>query len=208
MTPAPVARPMRPLRRTRPIVVLALATSVALLSGCAVPTDEPEADPLFGLCPQWAQGPGEEELDVALSADGGTGNSSASGSGASVNGSASQDVALASANATHDGRPLDLYRILVDGLDVDGRLELRAFAADGRQLGIRDYRLTGTQIVPVVAFTDGSGAGHEFDVFLSPVAHDGQPSPAPVTLRWTATQGSATVEGSVTFHYKVCGAEI
>ncbi|MHB1260986.1 MAG: hypothetical protein ACYC2H_04640 [Thermoplasmatota archaeon] len=175
----------------------AAAALAALLSGCTVPTDEPAADPLFGLCPQWAEGPGRQVLDLAL--PGGSGNA--------TNATATRDVELGPANATLGGRPLDLYRVRLDRLAVDGRLELRAFAADGRQLAVRDYRQVSPQLVPVVVFTDGSAAGDEFEVFLSPVGHDDAGSPAPVTLRWTA-DGNATVAATVTYHYKVCGAEL
>lgn len=177
---------------------LAAAALVALLSGCTVPTDEEAADPLFGLCPQWTQGPGRQVLDLDLV--GGFGNA--------TNSTSTRDVELGPANATLGGRPLDLYRVRLDSLSVaDGRLELRAFAADGRQLAVRDYRQSSPQLVPVVVFTDGSAAGHEFEVFLSPVGHDDAGSPAPATLRWTA-DGNATVAATVTYHYKVCGAEV
>jgi hypothetical protein len=59
--------------------------------------------------------------------------------------------------------------------------------------------------VPVVVFTNGSAAGSDFDVFLSPVGHDDAPLPAPVTLRWTQASGNASIAATVTFHYKVCG---
>jgi hypothetical protein len=170
---------------------LAAVALAALLSGCTTPTDEPAKDPLFGLCPQWVQGPGSTALTLQLA-----GNESA-------------DREVGPANSTIDGRPLDLFRIRLDKLTVDGVLELRAFGADGHQLGIRDYRQTGgQQLVPVVVFRDGAAAGHEFDVFLSPVAHGSVGSPAPVTLRWMPSDGSAMVEASVTYHYKVCGAEL
>jgi hypothetical protein len=167
---------------------LAAVVLAVLLSGCTVPEDEAEADPLFGLCPQWEQGPGRVAFEVAVSGNG------------------SEDRELGPANATWADHPLDLYRIHVGNLSVAGRLEMRAFAADGRQLGIRDYRIAGSeQIVPVVAFTDGSAAGKEFDVFLSAVTHGSTASPAPVTLRWTPVSGSSSVDAVVTFHYKVCG---
>ncbi|HJQ93830.1 MAG TPA: hypothetical protein VJ874_06050 [Candidatus Thermoplasmatota archaeon] len=168
----------------------ALALAV-LLSGCTVPSDEPEQDPLFGLCPQWEQGPGSQALAV------------------DVAGNVSEDRELGPAEASFGGRPLDLYRIRLGNLTVSGRLEMRAFADDGRQLAIRDYRIASTeQLVPVVAFTDGSAAGKEFDVFLSPVDHGSQAAPTPVTLRWTSESGASAVEAVVTYHYKVCGAEI
>lgn len=180
MTPALVARPMR---------WLAAAALAALLSGCAVPEEEPEQDPLFGLCPQWQQGPGSFPLALAVS------------------GNRSEDSEVAEANGTFDGRPLDLLRVHVNNLTVAGRLDLRAFSADGLQLGIRDYRIAGTeQIVPVVAFTDGSAAGREFDVFLSPVTHGSPAYPMPLTLRWSPAEGESTVDAVVTYHYKVCGS--
>lgn len=162
----------------------ALLLLVPLLAGCAAP-EEKKPDPLFGLCPQWAQGPGGASSGLHLD-----------------NGSAQSE--LGPANDTYLGKPLDLYRVRLDRLSVDGRLELRAVAADGKQLAIRDYRQATPQLVPVVAFTDGSAAGHEFDVFLSPVLQDAPAAPAPVTLRWNAT-GPSDVEFSATYHYKVCG---
>jgi hypothetical protein len=185
MTPAPVARPMRPL------VLLAVAALAAFLSGCTVPEEDPEADPLFGLCPQWAQGPGSQPLGLQLAGNG------------------SQASPLGPANATHDGKPLDLYRLHVDEMSVQGRTELRALAADGTRLNIRDYRLAPSQqLVPVVAFTDGSAAGQDFDVFLSSVAHGSTPAPAPVTLQWTQVGGNTSAAATVSYHYKVCGAEL
>lgn len=167
---------------------LAALVLTVLLAGCAVPDEAAEEDPLFGLCPQWVQGPGSVSLAVTVSG----------------NGSEDREVA---ANATVDGRELDLYRMRITDLTVDGRLEMRAFAADGRQLGIRDYRIDGTeQIVPVVAFADGSAQGKEFDVFLSPVTHGSAPAPTPLTLRWSSASGNSTVGAEVTFHYKVCGS--
>lgn len=168
---------------------LALAALVPLLSGCAVPTDE-EADPLFGLCPQWSQGPGSQPVGLRLA------------------GNESVERELGPANTTHQGRPLDLYRVRLDKLVVEGRTELRAVAADGTRLNIRDYRQTSGQLVPVVVFTDGSATGKEFDVFLSAVGHGDQASPAPVTLLWNQVGGNATIEASVTYHYKVCGAQL
>jgi hypothetical protein len=175
----------------RPLVLLAAAALAAFLSGCTVPEEDPEADPLFGLCPQWAQGAGSFPLQLELAGNG------------------SEASELGPANATHDGKPLDLYRLHVDQLTVQGRTELRAQAADGTRLNIRDYRLPASQqLVPVVVFTDGSAAGQDFDVFLSSVAHGSTPAPAPVTLQWTQVGGNSTASATVTYHYKVCGAEV
>ena len=183
MTPAFVARPMR-----LPVVA-ALVVAATLLSGCTVPSDEPEQDPLFGLCPQWQQGPGSPAIAVEVAGNG------------------SESRELGPAEATFGDRPLDLYRVRLGNLTVTGRLEMRAFAADGRQLAIRDYRIDSTeQLVPVVAFTDGSAAGKEFDVFRSPVTHGSPAAPAPLSLRWTSASGASTVDAVVTYHYKVCGS--
>ena len=167
------------MRRLAALLLLA-----PLLAGCAAPAED-KPDPLFGLCPQWAQGPGGFSTGLHLD-----------------NGTAASE--LGPANETYLGKPLDLFRVRLDKLSVGGRLELRAVAADGKQLAIRDYRQSTPQLVPVVVFTDGSAAGHEFDVFLAPVLHDAPASPAPVTLKWNAT-GPADVELSATYHYKVCG---
>jgi len=90
-------------------------------------------------------------------------------------------------------------------VDLDGVLELRAEAADGKRLTLRDYRLEDTQVVPV-ANIDPDAVGNEFDVFLSPVLHDAPSAKAPVSLNWTLDGASAFVEYRVTYHYKVCGA--
>lgn len=175
----------------RPLVLLAAVALAAILPGCTVPDEDPEADPLFGLCPQWVQGTGSQPLQLQLA------------------GNASESSELGPADATHEGKPLDLFRLHVDQLTVEGRTELRALAADGTRLNIRDYRLAPSQqLVPVVAFTDGSAAGQDFDVFLSSVAHGSTPAPAPVTLQWTQVGGNTTAAATVTYHYKVCGAEI
>lgn len=170
----------------RPLAAVAL---LVLLAGCAQPEDEDE-DALLGVCPQWAQGPGEQAGGVTLSA-----------------GNASASRELGPAEATHLGRPLDLYRVRVTGLDVDGRLELRAEAADGTRLNVRDYRIKatqGTQMVPVVEL-DASAEGKEFDLFLSPALHEGPAAPAPARLNLTLDGASAQLQYAVTFHYKVCG---
>lgn len=175
----------------RPLVLLAVAAVAVVLSGCTVPDEDPEADPLFGLCPQWAQGPGSQPLQLQLAGNG------------------SDSSELGPADPMNGGKPLDLYRLHIDELTVEGRTELRALAADGTRLNIRDYRLSASQqLVPVVAFTDGSAAGQDFDVFLSSVAHGSTPAPAPVTLQWTQVGGNTTASATVTYHYKVCGAEL
>ncbi len=173
--------------------ILAAASLIALLlAGCAFPGTEPakEKDPLFGLCPQWEQGPGGYSSGAHLTPDARR---------------TSNEIGLAPGE--YQGKPFDLYRINLSTLDVDGRLELRAFDASGGQLAIRDYRQDEPQLMPVVTFTDGAAKGHEFEVYLSPVTQDKGPShQPPATLQWTLDGEGAEVAFDVTFHYKVCGA--
>lgn len=165
----------------------AVALLSLLLAGCTAPSKEKEEDPLFGVCPQWAQGHGGTSGDVHLLDDG------------------SHGAELGPADATYLGQPLDMFRVHIDDLELNGTLELRATAADGTRLTLRDYRLGDTQMVPVVA-VDPSLVGHEVDVFLSPVLHDAPAAPLPVSLNWTLDGASASVQYAVTYHYKVCGA--
>ena len=177
------------MRISGPAAVLLLL----LLAGCALPgaeEAEDEPDPLFGLCPQWTQGPGGQTSGFHLG-----GNQT------------EHPVELGPANEEHEGLPLDLYRITLTNLSVQGRLELRAFDADGRQAGIRDYRLSAPQISPVAVFTDDGAEGDEVEVYLDPVTGEGSSFRAPVRLQWTIDDGSdAMVTFDVTYHYKVCGA--
>lgn len=173
------------------LLAAASAATLLLLAGCTLPgaeDKEAEEDPLFGLCPQWVQGGGEQTAGLFL------------------NGTSNRTLELGPAANESAGRPLDLYRFHLSTLDVDGRLELRAFDASGKQLAVRDYRQEQPQLVPVVVFTDGSAEGHEFEVFLSPLTTDGAADPAPVSLRWSLDGTTAEVVVDVTFHYKVCGA--
>lgn len=170
----------------RPLLPL---TAVALLlAGCAEPGAEEEDDPLFGLCPQWAQGPGEAHEAVQLASD------------ATVLEPLGED-----ADGRYLDRPLDLFRVTVTRVEADGVVELRAQGADGQRLSLRDYRLGDTQMV-AVASIGPDAAGHEFDVFLSPVLEDAPSAQLPAALNWTLDGASAFVEYGVTYHYKVCGA--
>ena len=194
MRRGPVARAMR-----LPAALLLSVVAVAALSGCAMPGEDAaeDEDPLFGLCPQWTQGPGEQAESFVL--PGPAGNAS---------GAPRHEVAV-SPNATeHQGQPLDMVRVTLDRLEVDGRLSLRAFDGEGDQLPVRDYRQEAPQLVPVVVMTgaDADGAGGlEFDVFLSAISHDAPQAPGPVTLRWSLDGAAADVAFTATFHYKVCG---
>lgn len=164
---------------------------LVLLAGCAQPTDGTTEDPLFGLCPQWAQGHGGQTTSVVLEGEERT---------------ASRE--LGPADAQYLNRSLDLYRVRVERLELgDGsRLEMRALAADGMRLSLRDYRQEDVQVVPVVHLgTDA--VGKEFDVFLSPLLEDAPAALAPASLEWTVVgeAPAAFVEVTVTYHYKVCG---
>lgn len=175
-----------PLAHTMRALPLVLA--VLLLAGCAAPGQENEEDdPLFGLCPQWVEGAGATTGTVEL-------------------GEAKEAKReLGPANATYLERPLDLFRIKVTAVDVDGRLQLRATAADGQRLSLRDYRIGEPQMVPV-ANIDASAMDQEFDVFLSPVTHDAPTADLPASLEWRLDGAHARVDYEVTYHYKVCGA--
>lgn len=167
---------------------------MVLLAGCAFPGSEDgeeEPDPLFGLCPQWVQGPGGQSAGFALG-----GNAT------------ERVVELGPAAREHEGFPLDLYRVTLTNLSVSGRLELRALDNESRQAPLRDYRQESPQIVPVAVFTDGSAKGDEFDVYLDPVTGEGSSFRSPVRLRWTldGATSDAFVSFDVTYHYKVCGA--
>lgn len=174
-----------------------LALLALLMPGC---TEEPEDrdDPLFGLCPQWIQGPGHEAVTVDVDAS---------------NGPAEQVVRPVEDGGLRDehrGRPLDMYRVVLESVEVtDGALELRAYAnqSDERK-AIRDYRVDGAQLQPVVRITS-EDAGREFDVALTSVSQDTVPAPAPLRLSWTFVGGGqGHVVGNVTYHYRVCGADL
>ena len=176
------------------ILALGSVLLVSLLAGCTFPGSEDDAeepDPLFGLCPQWLQGPGGQSAGFALG-----GNET------------ERTVELGPAAAEHEGFALDMYRVTLTNLSVSGRLELRAIDAGGRQASIRDFRQEAPQILPVIVFTDGSAKGNEFEVYLDPVTGEGSSFRAPVSLRWTLEGDGATalVSFDATYHYKVCGS--
>src|ERR1041385_1378282 len=168
--------------------LLPLALAALLLAGCAGLPAKPVQDPLFGLCPQWEQGPGGQTGGLLLNTSG-----------------AAQTRELGPAQATWHNRTLDLYRIRMDTVNTTGPVEMRAYAANDHQLGLRACRIgRGGQIVPVVTL-DNAATGHEFDVFLSPVTQDGEAAPGPVHLTWSLQgDGSADLAYSITYHYKVC----
>lgn len=169
------------------------ALAALLAAGCTAPT-ESDPNPLLGLCPEWVQGPGEDPRTLEVGPD-----------------AREQSVDLAPpGNATeHRGRPLDLYRIRIDKLEVaGGKLQLRAFA-EGRQLNWRDYRAALPQSVPVLTLENATLAEHEFDVHLSAIGQRDPAVPGPLTLQARFEgEGTARIEYTVTFHYRVCGAEL
>jgi hypothetical protein len=186
-------------RALRPAFLLPvlLAALAPLLAGCAAPKEK-EQDPLFGLCPQWMQGPGEDRVAVDL-------NASSSPEARTVFPS---DAGLL--RSEFRGRSLDLYRLRVDSIEVSGgTLEMRAFAnRTEEQKAIRDYRLEDAQLRPVVRLVS-SDAGREFDVALTPISQETAPAPDALRLAWTFTgEGQAHLEGVVTYHYRVCGADL
>ena len=169
--------------------LLLAATLVLLLAGCAAPKDDP-ADPLFGLCPQWTQGPGGQTTGLHLTPT-----------------DPVQERELGPAEATWENHALDLMRVRLTKANVTGHVELRGFDADDRQLAIRDYRDgDGGQLVPVVHL-DGRDVGKEFDLLLSATTHGSTPGALPVHIGWTLDGQDALIDYDVTFHYKVCGAD-
>lgn len=182
-----------------PAVVLAL-----LLSGCTA-NDDTDANPLFGWCPQWVQGPGSHPVNLYISdvnAENETDSRILHPPGISFSGNGTPDV--------FQGRPLDLYRITLDRINATGNVELRAFDQDGIQLGIRDYRHQddAVQVVPL-AIVAADDAGAHFDVALTSVSHDDRANPGSLRVRWTmADGGAAVIAYTATYHYKVCGAQV
>lgn len=187
--------------------VAGLAILVAAMAGCVAPEPE-EANPLFGLCPQWQQGPGQfggsAQLDAATPAAG-------------------QVVAP---EMLHLGdRPFDMLRLRLDNVQVaDGvgatgaTLSLRAMAGNGSEPGatvnLWDFRAASAgqarSYVPVVHFTPGTAAADEVvQAFLTSAAHDEPAKPGPIRLEWRLQgNGTASVAYTATFHYKVCGAAL
>jgi len=178
--------------RLLPAVSLSALALLAALSGC-VATEEPPQDHLIANCPQWQQGPGEADLHAEL------------GPGQGVN------ATVAPQNLTLGRRSLDLYRIRITRIAVDGgRVELRAWAANGtRAYNLYDYRPNPVHSVPFLSLHGGANDTAEYDVLLSPLAQGEVLQPTALRLEWSFVPsgpgGSASVDYTVTYHYRVCG---
>jgi len=181
------------MRTPPPALALALAAVASFaLAGC-VTSDQPAQDNLIGDCPDWQQGPGQFDGHADLAGD------------HPVN------ATVAPANMTLGRRSLDLYRIRITRIAVDGgRAELHAWAANGsRAFNIYDYRPNPFHSVPFLSLHGGANDTGEYDVLLSPPAQGEAPQPTALQLDWTfvpsGAGGSATIDYTVTFHYRVCG---
>ena len=164
-----------------------------MLAGCVQP-DATEPNPLFGLCPQWTEAPGQQAQSFVLNA---------------TTRQASQ--VLAPQSMSIGGRAFDLLRIRIDAFTVTGApLQVRGYNQTGSLLNWRDFRPEVPDVVPALSFNAGSDpSGHEFEVYLTAVSQDQPPHPGPVELRWTLDgNGTAAVAYTATFHYKVCGAAL
>lgn len=179
---------MRALARVGLLILLALPLA---LSGCTTPKGEKPTDQLFGLCPQWTQGPGGQTTGFHMTPA-----------------EPKKEYELGPAEATWQNHTLDIYRVRLVEMNVTGRLEMRGFSADDKQLMVRDYRTdSGAQMVPVIAVGDGD-RGQEFDIILSSVRHNSPSAQTPIRAEWTLEGEDASVEYTVTYHYKVCGAAV
>ncbi|MES2154630.1 MAG: hypothetical protein V4510_05785 [bacterium] len=178
------------------LAVLVVLAALAL-PGCATDDATPQ-DPLFGLCPQWQDGPGQVVGAAAL-------NASAR--------QASEIVGPTS--MTLDGHGFDMVRVRIDVMQVrGGSLHLRAFStqANGTEgrLAWRDFRPQVPTIVPELVF-DGSlnETAHVYEAYLTSITQAEAQRPAPVELRWSLEgNGSAAVQYTITYHYRVCGADV
>jgi hypothetical protein len=167
------------------------------LAGCLDETAAPP-QPLLGLCPQWVQGPGFVPVDLALAA----GEMRV----VRVVPPGADPVNRTGPGWVFHGRSLDLVRLQFSYAPA-ASLSLRATrGSDASLLGILDYR-DGRHIVPSIAFAASPAADEPFDVILTAISQNEPPAPGPVELRFTA-QSDTHLVGNVTFHYRVCGADV
>lgn len=173
------------------LVALLLA---APLSGCFGQEEEERPDPLVGWCPQWVQGPLSQPVAGNV-----TGGTQTTHLGPQADGAFSP---------SHDGRPLDLYRLRLNVTVSGGGLRLAAYNADdGTSAILRDTRFEpGQQVQPFARFQEDA-SDVVLEALLNPVDRQTDLVSAPLRLEWTAEDNAtATWSGDVTFHYRVCGA--
>lgn len=159
------------------------------------PDDGAATSRLLKYCPQWEQGPEPHPDAVDLNAT-------------HLGENRTESPAL-----THDGLPLNMYRVHIDRLEVQGgTLELRAYKDAGlTQLNWFDHRSTGSN----PSFLDFRGGANEtdydFDTLLTTVQESDTGAGQSIRLDWRFLpdrpgEGQARVEYTVTYHYRVCGA--
>ncbi|MCA1819803.1 MAG: hypothetical protein ABR562_03885 [Thermoplasmatota archaeon] len=176
---------------------IGLALAV-LAAGCIMPDQATTTSPLIGYCPQWVAGPETVPGGAALDAT-----------------SPTRSIAVDAPAATLGRHPLDMYRIRVERLDlVGGDLEVHAAVGNTTHgLNFYDYRSAGQpfQSVPVLVFRPGGNeTHHDFDVLLHPLSEDANADVGPLRLDVAfapgPAPGHATLEYTVSFLYRVCGA--
>ncbi len=145
---------------------------------------------MFGVCPQWVTGPGLSKGTVSIGMGG------------------NQTDLLRPTEPSFGGRALDLVRIELGDLTVNGTLKLRAFRADDAgnataSINLVDYRGAAPANGPVLAFTAHT-TDQLIDVYLSPI--DGPATGAgPIILQWSLEGSSAQGQYDAHFLYRVCG---
>jgi hypothetical protein len=171
-----------------------VAVLLVLLAGCIAPETEPTRE-LLGYCPQWVPGPGQFAGSVEVDAE-------------------ARDASVEiSPELRNGGRPLDVYRLRLDRLEVEGGvLEVRAHVLNSTAPGRNffDYRQVAFRSVPFLVLAKAEDVGAEFDVVLSPVSHGETVESKALRLDWTfvGASGKASAEYTVRFLYRVCGAPV
>jgi len=173
-----------------------LTLALVLASGCMAPDDGAPTSRLIEYCPQWLQGP-EPHADAV-----------------DLNATHLEDNRTESPALTFDGLPLNKYRVHIDRLDVQGgTVELRAKDANLTQLNWYDHRSTGSN-PPFLDFRGGANeTDYDFDTLLTTVRESDSGGGQPIQLVWKFVpdrpgEGHARVEYTVTYHYRVCGANL
>lgn len=203
--PLEVARSDRrgsvPKRHSRPhggkgmrllVVLLAMAS---LLAGCALPGEESTSTkpPLFGLCPQWREGPGHYAGSLDFNTTG------------------VRSYKILPTNLTDGSFSLDLIRSTVD-VQTNGRAQVRAYRLDSNgepsaQLNILDYRSNPPRSLPVIWFEEDTKEAI-LDVYLTSVDAKEAPRPGGIAFEWSFNGTSMQGDFASSFHYRVCGAAV